>query len=512
MSRWKVLVVDDQKDITKNLQDQLLHQGYEVRIANSFTEALFIMERFDCDIAILDILLPDGNGIDLFRKLREKNKDIYTIMITGNATIENTITALNEGVNAYLVKPFPNAQLKAALIQAEKSFQLKAENRALFQQIVSNKQFYEDLLNSTSDAILVVDLDFRIQFCNRAAQKVLQFNEDQLKNELLYNYIEDGYKILSHIYQQLVLGKTVAGYRVGIKLNNQKSFDAHLSANFLYARDDHIEGIIVNLSNTLIHDELFHRVLRKEKLSTIVNLANALGHEIRNPINILFGRLQLLAEEIKDEKFIYAYESIKRQIDRLLKINGLLAKFNLSKEDTIPEHFYIKEILKETLARRENQIRDKQLKILTHFESKQHLIEGNYGQFADAFKYLLDAIIEIVPSGKQIEIREKIVSSLLPSQMVEILITIFNHVINPEEIYDPYRSSDIRTNSLIGLGLTIMHTVFTNYGVKIDIMIQNDVHSLIRIRLPLKNEKSFSLEAKEDLDSLLRIKTQEEDL
>ncbi|OPX32587.1 hypothetical protein B1H10_07370, partial [candidate division KSB1 bacterium 4484_188] len=78
--------------------------------------------------------------------------------------------------------------------------------------------------------------------------------------------------------------------------------DAHLSADFLHNQNGHIDGLIVNLSNTMIHDELFGRILRKEKLSTIINLANSLSHEIRNPINILYGRLQLLAEEMPGEQ------------------------------------------------------------------------------------------------------------------------------------------------------------------------------------------------------------------
>jgi len=183
MPRWKVLIVDDQQEITANLQKQLLAEGYEVRVANDFTEAKFLIERFWCDIAILDIMLPDGNGIDLYRALRKKNADIYTIMITGNATIENAITALNEGVDGYLVKPFAAEQLKAALVQAENTLKLKTENKSLIQKIQSNRQFYEDLLNSTSEAVLVVNLDFQIQFSNKAAQKMLTVDAEQLSKE-----------------------------------------------------------------------------------------------------------------------------------------------------------------------------------------------------------------------------------------------------------------------------------------------------------------------------------------
>ena len=167
--------------------------------------------------------------------------------------------------NAYLIKPFSENQLFSVLHQAEKTLRLKSENKALFQEIQLNRQFYEDVLNSTSEAILVIDLDYRIQYSNRAAASLLNLNEDYPSKSLLENFIEDGYKILSHIYQQLVQGKPVAGYRVTIKASPSKSFDAHLTADFLYGKNEHIEGLIINLSNPLIHNEVLNRILRKDR-------------------------------------------------------------------------------------------------------------------------------------------------------------------------------------------------------------------------------------------------------
>jgi len=490
MDRWKVLVVDDQPEITANLKKQLSLAGFDVKLANNFTEANFLIEHYLFHIAILDILLPDGNGIDLYRQLRQKNEDLYAIMITGNATLENTITALNEGVNAYLIKPFQNDQLKAALLQAEKNLNLKIENQRLIQELQSNRQFYEDLLNSTSDAILVIDLDYQIQYCNKAAVKILKFSEDQLIHQPLHDFIDDGYKVLSHIYKQLALGKPVAGYRVGIKSEGDKIFDAHITADFLHNRNGHIEGLIVNLSSTMIHSELFNRMLRKERLSTIVNLANALGHEIRNPLNILYGRLQLLAEEITDENFDHAYQSIRRQIDRLLNITDLLSKFNFSREDSIPELFSITEILQRVLKSKMEQFRGKKIKIETHFEGGQCLVESNFTQFVDAFRYLLETILEYTPEKSKITINGKIVKHYHKGQTWELEFRIPNFQISAEQFFDPYQSSELNNNSLLGLGMTIMHTIFNNYGAKIEYNLHKDNSTSLRIRFPLSGKKS----------------------
>jgi DNA-binding response OmpR family regulator len=117
MIAFKTIVVDDQPEITHNLEKQLSKYGLQVQTAQNFTEGAFMIDHYSYDIAILDIALPDGNGIELFRQLRKKNSEVYTIIITGNATLENAITALNEGINAYLVKPFSEEQLYAVVRQ-----------------------------------------------------------------------------------------------------------------------------------------------------------------------------------------------------------------------------------------------------------------------------------------------------------------------------------------------------------------------------------------------------------
>jgi len=490
MPRWKVLVVDDQKEIRENLQDQLRLAGFKTELAKNVVEAEFKIAHTPFDIAILDIMLPDGNGIDLYRKIKEINPDIYTIMITGNATVETTILALNEGVNSFLVKPFSNEQFQAYLIQATRTLKLKAENRALFQEIQKNRQFYEDLLNSSSEAILVVDLDFNIRYSNQATLNLFQVTQDQLVNEPLSNFIEDGYKILSHIYQQLTLGKSVAGYRVGIKIGETSSYDAHLTADFLHDAEGRVEGLIINLSNTMIHSELFNRILRKEKLATIIHLANAVGHEIRNPINILYGRLQLLAEEINDDNFQRAYQSIRRQINRLLDITELLGKFNFRKEDSIPHSVSLRELLEEKLTEKEATFRNKNISVIRDYTNSDFLVEGNRTQFLDAIGYLLDAIEEYSTEGTQLIIKGRESHTYSEIPWYDLYFEIPGFGLTAEQILDPYKGDDLRTNGMIDMGLTIMHMILNNYGARVDAF-DSEEGTVIRLQFPVPGKEKM---------------------
>jgi len=485
MNTFKTIVVDDQPEIIANLEKQLSKYGLQVHTAQNYTEGRFLIDHYSFDIAILDIALPDGSGIDLFRQLRQKNSEIYTIIITGNATLENAVTALNEGVNAYLVKPFSEEQLQTALQQAEKTISLKSENQALFNEIQRNRQFYENLLNSTSEAILVLDLNFRIQYANRSAQMLFNLTPELSENQPLEGFIVDGYKILSHIHQQLMQGKPVSGYRISIKSKANKSFDAHLNADLLMSKAGHSEGLIINLTNPLVVDEVFNRIVRKEKLSTIVHLANSLSHEIRNPINIMSGRLQLLENELNDHHFKNAFESIQRQIERILHITELLEKFNFSREDSIPEKCNITKIFETVLLERTPLFNEKKIEIDCQMLKNGFIVEGNQIQFTDAFRYLFDSLYDLTPAGKKLEITGKVTTHAQDTKWYEFHFTIPEKKVSADKLLEPYQSIDKQLNGLLGLGMVIMQTIFNNYGAKIETMIQNNSQTLIRIRFPL---------------------------
>jgi nitrogen-specific signal transduction histidine kinase len=220
---------------------------------------------------------------------------------------------------------------------------------------------------------VVTDLGHRIQYGNRSARELFNLSLELLGQQSLQDYIEDGYKILSHIHQQLIHGKPVSGYRVTIKPNSEKSFDAHLNADLLFGKAGQSEGLIINLTNPLVNDEIFSRLVRKEKLSTIVHLANSLSHEIRNPINIMYGRLQLLQKEVKDSNFQNAFTSIHRQIERILSITELLEKFNFSREDSIPEKCNISKIFETILLEKESHFIEKKIKIDCNLQSDEFI-------------------------------------------------------------------------------------------------------------------------------------------
>jgi CheY-like chemotaxis protein len=106
-----VLLIDDDKPLNKTLAAILRNAGY--RVVNVYTgaEAIEAYEGGSFDAVIVDIRLTDTNGIELLRKFREADPVLGTLMLSGAATLEDAVEALNHGADAFLLKPVEPADL-----------------------------------------------------------------------------------------------------------------------------------------------------------------------------------------------------------------------------------------------------------------------------------------------------------------------------------------------------------------------------------------------------------------
>ncbi|MEW6740196.1 MAG: response regulator [Nitrospirota bacterium] len=110
----KILVVDDEKNILKLYQAELEDEGYTVVTANSGREAMDIFESENPDLVTLDILMPDIDGIQILRQMKEKKPDIPIIMLTAYDYRDDFSVWVSD---AYVVKSSDLSNLKATIRQ-----------------------------------------------------------------------------------------------------------------------------------------------------------------------------------------------------------------------------------------------------------------------------------------------------------------------------------------------------------------------------------------------------------
>lgn len=117
-SPTNILVVDADPDIRAALSDMLRHEGYRVIAVETGAEALQRIRQEHYEVALLDIRLPDLDGLSILRVMKELDPSLPIIVLTGYATVENTIEILVESAFAYLTKPYDQEEIKAILRRA----------------------------------------------------------------------------------------------------------------------------------------------------------------------------------------------------------------------------------------------------------------------------------------------------------------------------------------------------------------------------------------------------------
>jgi len=113
----RLLVIDDEQGIREGCRRVLRMTQHRVDTAENLASALDLIGRYGYDLALIDVMMPDGNGLDLIRSLHECDPEAICIVITGFATVEIAVQAVKQGAYDFISKPFSSDQLLLAVNQ-----------------------------------------------------------------------------------------------------------------------------------------------------------------------------------------------------------------------------------------------------------------------------------------------------------------------------------------------------------------------------------------------------------
>jgi DNA-binding NtrC family response regulator len=141
MSGQRLLIVDDEASIRDMLAFFFHKRGFEVQTASNFTEGLAAALRSTPDLVLSDIKMPDGNGLDLLRKIKAESPKTPVIMITAHTSTPDAIEAMKAGAVDYIAKPFNVEELGLIVDRALGEKQLRDENVYLKQELAAKYTF-----------------------------------------------------------------------------------------------------------------------------------------------------------------------------------------------------------------------------------------------------------------------------------------------------------------------------------------------------------------------------------
>ena len=221
----KILVVEDDSSLRELMQRALTDDSHRVETAANVKEAMMKAEIYDYDCILLDIMLPDGNGLDVLRQLKASRKDAGVIIISAKDSIDDKVTGLGLGADDYLTKPFHLAELSA---RVKSVYRRKQQNGETFIEygnvriLPDTRQLY---VNGQAVELLKKEFDILHFFMSRPGRAVSKSTLaeaiwgdyiDQADNyDFIYAQMKNLRKRLAEAQADLEI-KTVHGY--GYKL------------------------------------------------------------------------------------------------------------------------------------------------------------------------------------------------------------------------------------------------------------------------------------------------------
>ncbi len=146
--KQKILIVEDKKEIARFIQMDLMHSGFDTAIEGNGQRAFERIIQEDYDLVLLDIMLPEMNGLEICKRVRALQSNVPIIMLTAKDSLDDKIDGLNIGADDYITKPFEFKELLARINAALRKVSKRAsdenfERRFIVKDLVLYPERYE---------------------------------------------------------------------------------------------------------------------------------------------------------------------------------------------------------------------------------------------------------------------------------------------------------------------------------------------------------------------------------
>ena len=509
-NKAKILVVDDEPQIADMISASLEANGYAPSVAYGGQTGVDSVRAGKFDLVIMDIQMPDLDGITALGEMKKLDPEIEVIIATGHGTMSTAIQSLRKGAFDYLHKPFEIKELLAVVERALEKRKFNDIARAIFSTIKPDE--LPHLIIDSAMRILKADeallalagkdgrlavavsdgLDSvperasRLEICARMSA---QFEGDGARGvALVENPAGDlrlsGIAGIADIKSVLLLPIMEENRLAGIIGINRRDSEEKFGENDLHRA--RIFGSLVNLAlrNANLYRQLQEtqgQLVQAEKMSALGQLAGGLAHEINNPLSGILGLTQLVLEKTPpDTQNHQDLKDIEKAVFRCKKIITSLLSF-ARQERTHMESVSVNEVIEETLTLCARQMELKRVRIERNFAEGLPQVSGDFQQLMQVFLNLLTNARDAMPEGGAI-----MVGTRRTGAWVEVSIKDSGAGI-PEEllgrIFDPFFTTKPAGQGT-GLGLSVCLGIINKHNGSISAHSAPEKGSAFTVRLP----------------------------
>ncbi|OGW38084.1 MAG: hypothetical protein A2Y97_00305 [Nitrospirae bacterium RBG_13_39_12] len=490
-----ILIVDDDKGMCKTLSRILELDGLKISTVNTAHDGVDLIKKSSFDLAILDIKLPDIDGVELLEIIKKEDPDLSVIMMTAYASTENAIKALNKGADAFVTKPFDIEELRAVVKKSIEKQMLAREKRRLENELKESLEKYRELFENINDAVAVFLIpDYKLIIYNSSFIELFGYSELELKDKMISDFvytedlsavherfekIKEG-EILKDIYEIRMLNKK--GEVLFIEVGDRPYFQKGRSI-----------GVEIIMRDVSERKKIEEQLIQSEKLRAIGQMASGVAHDFNNALAIILGNTELLARQID----ALNQEQIKKQL-KVIETAALdaagtvrrIQEFTRIRADKEYVKVDINEIVEEvkemSKPRWKDQAQEKgiNIELITILSDDLPPVKGNSSELREVLTNIVFNSIDAMPGGGKISIETRSVNNEVCIRVTDTGVGISDEI--KRKIFDPF----FTTKGVIsdGLGLSIAFSIISRHGGRIEVDSEEGRGTGINIILPVPIE------------------------
>lgn len=477
MDKKKILVVDDELLILRIISDILSKEGYEVKTAINYHNAIKLIEEESFSVVLTDIRMPEKSGIDLLSHVKQINKDISVVLMTGFASLDTAVEAVKQGAFDYLTKPLDFNKLKRIIQQSIEKFELLKSNEKLVSElqevnvnleskVTERTRELENILNSANESIVTTDKDLIIKTANPKTREI--FGKDCMGKKL--NELITGINFTAIIPKILKDPEYITKHE--IKYGNR-----YLEISLSQLTDFETKeafGVIAVTDDITEKKKLEVQLLQSAKMSAVGQLAAGVAHEFNNVLSGVVGYTSLALSRNDIEKMREDLKVVDKASNRAIEVVRKLLAFSRQKDEKYTLGS-IDEIIEDTISLIRNTLEKDGIKIVKHFE-KTPPVKLNQSEIQQVLlNLILNAKHAIVSNTKLNESNKVIgITSSVEEGFVKLDISDTGVGIPKENIpriFEPFFTTKDRNSPTpgTGLGLPITYAIIERHGGTIDV-------------------------------------------
>lgn len=486
----KVLIVDDEKGLRIGAQRLLEMEGYEVTTAENGTEGIKFGTENEFDIAVIDLKMPDIDGLEVLRKIRKKFPYTVCFIATAYASYETAVEATRLGAHSYIPKPFSPEELIANIkegyqrrlvnLEADK-WRREREERLL--EVAFEKTRLNTIINSITDGVLVINKEGLAVLYNPAALRFLELSgiavEEYILDKLRPEILELYNKLLNDTSNEN------KSYTIQIELKPNREFFIEVTASAVRHPGDNVAGVVI----------VFKDITELKKIEFVKSqFVSMVSHELKAPIAAVYGFLKLFNDDsitlTSEQKKEYEIRSMVR-LDGLLKmVNDLL---DISRMELKTVHREIKrvclqEVISSILELFQLDINKKGIQVIFEKDASELCIKADNDEISRLFTNLISNAIKYN--------RDQGIINISLYQSDNYIITEIKDSgigLKPEDkkrlFSEFFRAKNEKTKNIsgTGLGLSIVKRIVDSYSGKIEVESEFGEGTTFKVFFPAMN-------------------------